>query len=131
MGQWTEEGLENLFDTYFATPGDYYVGLCSDSVIAKDAVFTDLTEVSGSGYAKNALTTLTTSTYSTDDIKVTANEVTFNATGTWTEAVLWFVVTPGVTSGTWVLVAWDALSAAVTLENGESQAVTATLTGTS
>ena len=87
MGQFHEEGLQNMAEVYFATPGDYYVGLCTDSVILKGDSFTDLTEVVGSNYAKIALTTLTIATRGTDDRKATGNLVVFSATGNWTEAV--------------------------------------------
>ena len=114
--------MEEVLELAFATPGDWSIGLCTDSVIAKTAVFTDLTEVSGSGYARIPLTSIIISTYATDDKKAVGNEVTFSATGTWTEAVNWFCVVDGDTSGTYKLICWNALSEAVTLTNGESQA---------
>ena len=130
MGQVHEEGIDYIFDLAFATPGDYYVGLCGDSVIAKDAVYTDLIEVTGSGYALIALSTITVSTYLTDDRIATGNEVTFSATGNWTEAVHYFIVTPDVGSGTYILISSNALDTAVTLTSGESVAVTPKITGT-
>jgi len=129
MGQTTEEGITNVLETYFATPGDFFVGLCSDTSIAKDATYAGLTEVSGSGYAMIALSTIIASTYSVDDVQVNGNEVTFNATGTWTVANAWFVIKE-ISSGTYVLVCWNVLTAgATTLINGQSIAITPALIG--
>jgi len=124
MGQFHEEGLQDVAENYFATPGNFYLGLCSDSVILKTDSFTDLTEVVGLGYAKVAMTTLTVSTRGTDDRKVTGNKVTFAASGNWTEAQQWFLVVDGDTSGTYKVIATNALSEAVTLVNGEDVSVT-------
>ena len=124
MGQVVEEALQDILDTYFATPGDFYVGLCSDLTVATDAVYTDLTEVSGSGYAKIALTTITVATRGTDDRKATGNQVTFSATGTWTTAASWFLIKTTVASGTYTLIAWNNLSVSQTLQSGESIDVT-------
>ena len=124
MGQTHEEGLQEILEIAFAVPGNFYVGLCSDNTILKGDEYTDLVEVIGSGYGLIALSTAVVSVYNTDDRKITFNEVTFSATGTWTEAVQWFIVSDGDTSGTYKLLFSNALSAAVTLTNGESQAVT-------
>ena len=131
MGAVTEEGLQHILETYFATPGDFYVGLCSDTTIAKDAVYTDLTLVSGSGYALIALSAITVALNGTDDRKATGNEVTFEATGDWTSAASYFVITPDVTSGTFILLSWDTLSEAVSLVNGGFVAVTPIFYGNS
>lgn len=125
MGQVVEEGLDDILDAYFATPGDFYIGLCTDITIDKSDQLADLTEVSGSGYARIALSSITVALRGTDDRKATGNEVTFNATGDWTVAYNWFMITPGVASGTWVLVCWDSLTnAPILLTNGESVSVT-------
>ena len=124
MGQVVEEGLDDILDTYFAIPGDFYIGLCSDITIDKTDQLADLTEVSGSGYGRIALSSITVTLRGTDDRKATGDEVTFNATGDWTVAYNWFMVTPGVASGTWVLVCWDTLEyAPILLTNGESASV--------
>ena len=131
MGLWAEEGLDDLFDTYFATASDYYVALVSTNVVTKTDQWADLTEVTGSGYAKIALTTITVATYATDDRKATGNQVTFSATGNWTTARNWVLVTPGVASGTWVIVASNGLDGgATTLVSGESLNVTVQVNAT-
>jgi len=131
MGQWAEEGIDDLFDTYFATAGDYYVALVSTNVVNKTDSWTDLTEVTGSGYAKIALTTITVATYSSDDRKATGNQVTFSATGNWSVARQWVLVTPGVGSGTWVIVAFNGLTDGdATLVSGESLNVTVQVNAT-
>ena len=125
MGAVTEEGLQHILETYFATPSDFYVGLCSDITILKSAVYTDLTEVVGNGYALIPLTSITIATNLTDNKKATGNAVTFEATGDWTEAVQYFVITPDVTSGTYILLSAYALTGgSVTLVNGGSIEVT-------
>jgi len=125
MGQWAEEGIDDLFDAYFATPGDFYVALANDSVINKTDSWTDLTEVAGTGYAKIALTTITVATYQTDDRKATGNQVTFSASGNWTTARQWVLLTPGASSGTWIIVAFNGLTqGATTLTSGETLSVT-------
>jgi len=124
MGQFVEEGLQDALEVYTETPSEFYVGLCGDSVIAKDSSFDDLTEVVGSGYGKIALTTAVVTTLGTDNKQATFNEVTFSASGSWTEAVSWFIVKDGVTSGTFILIAHNALDdGAVTLVNSESVSV--------
>ena len=131
MGQTTEEGITDILDMYFTTPGDFTVRLCSDTSVAKDAVYADLTEVTGSGYAGVPLTTITTSTYSTDDTQAVGNDVDFNATGTWIVANKWFVTREtGVSGEADVLVCWNTLTGgATTLENGESITVSPILIG--
>ena len=125
MGLVTTEGIDHILDVYFATPGDFYVGLCSDVSILKSASYTDLTLVTGSGYALIALSTITVAVNDTSNRKATGNTVTFNATGNWTIARQYFVITPDVTSGTYILVAADTLpDGAVTLVNGGSVEVT-------
>ena len=125
MGQMHEEGLQDVAEVYLATPGDFYLGLCSDSVIVKGDTFTDLTEVTGSGYARVAMTSFTITTLGTDNRLATGNSVTFNASGNWTEAQQWFLIKDGDTSGTYIVIASNALTGgAVTLVNGESTTVT-------
>jgi len=132
MGQFLEEGLQDALEVYFATPGDFYLGLCGDAVIGKTDSFTDLTEVTGTGYAKVALTSVVISLLSDDDRIATFNEVTFSASGNWTEAVTWFIVKDGATPGTYTLVAVNALDdGAVTLVNGESVSVIPKLSASS
>jgi len=124
MGQCGEEGLQDILEIYFATPSDFYIGLCSDLSIAKDAAYTDLTEVTGSGYDLIALSTITIATLGVDNRKATGDEVTFNASGTWTSAYYWFMITPAVASGAYTLVCWDSVKdSPVELESGESLAI--------
>ncbi len=129
MGQTTEEGITDILDTYFDTPSDFLVGLCSDTSIAKDAVYADLTEVTGSGYAQVALSSIVTSTYSDDDVKATGNNASFDATGTWTVANAWFILRES-SSGVFVLLSWNSLGDdAATLENGQNITVSPILIG--
>lgn len=124
MGQFMEEGLQDVLEVYFATPGDYYIGLATDASIAKDAAYTDLTEVSGSGYALIQLDTMTVTVLLSDDRKATGNQVTFSATGDWTTAIYWFMITPAVDSGTYTLVCANQLDTPTTLTSGETINVT-------
>ncbi len=102
-----QEGLRAVLETYFggasSKPATLYVGLCSDAAIAADAALTDLTEVTGSGYARQTVTNdtdhVTSAEAGTDDWKVTLDTVTFTPTGTWTEAVRWFLATTNDDSG--------------------------------
>ncbi len=130
MGRVGIEGLDDVFNTYFAVPSDFFIGLANDTTIAKAAQLSDLTEVSGSGYARQAVTTFTVATTETTNKKVTCDEKTFTATGDWTAANFWFILSEGVTSGTFYLLAWGELTnAPVTLENGGTIVFTPVIVG--
>ena len=108
-----EEGLEYILG--LITAGNRDIGLCTDASLAEDAVLGDLTEVSGTGYARQTVSTLTSASSGTNDWKVTTDEVTFTAAGTWTGAKTVFVVT-----STNKLLASAQLSTTRTLNNGDT-----------
>ena len=93
------EGLEHILEL---VTGDqargYWIGLCEDDydTIASDAVLADLTELSGAGYARQAVGgfgTWTSAAVSTTGWKVTSPAVTFTANGfDWSLARTMFLV---------------------------------------
>ena len=130
MGRVGIEGLAYMLDNTFTVPSDYFVGLAVDTIIAKAAQFSDLTEVSGTGYARQAVSSFAVSTTETDNKKLTLNEFTFTASGTWTAATHWFLLGEDVTSGTFLLLAWDTIdNAPVTLTNGGTIVITPVVVG--
>jgi hypothetical protein len=123
------EGLQFLLETAFTKqqtiPATYYIGLAT-GVLADVATLATLTEVSGTGYARQAVTAgatdFTSAATGTNDRKVTTKTVTFTAGGTWTGAVTVFLCT--VISGTTgKLIASAPLSLTRTLGNGDTLAV--------
>jgi hypothetical protein len=108
-----EEGLEYLLG--FVTAGNLEIGLATDSSLDEDATLDDLTEVSGDGYARITVTSLTSESTGTNDWQITTNTVTFTATGDWTSARTVFVAT-----STDKLFASAALSETRTLANGNT-----------
>lgn len=106
-----QEGLEYLLG--LLTAGNLSIGLCTDTSLTEDAGLGDLTEVSGDGYERQTVSTLTPAETGTNDRKVTTDTVTFTATGTWTSAKSYFVAT-----STNKLFASGPLSATRTLTNG-------------
>lgn len=123
---WTQEGkrfaLEVLFSEEQSVPANYYIGLAQDASLAGDATLADLTEVTGTGYARQAVASsavgFTSSAEGTSDWKQTTATVNFAASGTWDTAQIAFLCT--VSSGTsGKLLFWRALAAARTLLSGE------------
>ena len=114
--------LEVVFSEEQSVPANFYIGLATDSSLAETATLIDLTEVSGTDYARQAVasndTDWTSAATGTNDRKVTSKTVTFTAGGTWTGAKTVFLATTIDSSG--VLVASAPLSATRTLADGDS-----------
>ena len=92
---------------------DFYLGLGTGALPAVDDTLADITEVTGTGYARvqlsRGLTDFPTLAATGDDWKVTAVAATFAASGTWTGADFLFIC--DVASGT-----AGRLFAAITLD---------------
>jgi hypothetical protein len=124
-----DEGEEAILSAYFDTdlsgfgapPANLYVGLRSDAAAEADTLASGLDEISGTGYARQAVSTTTgfTLSQSGGDWRATSGSIVFTASGTWTAAVGMFVCT--VSSGTsGKLIASVALSATRSLVSGDT-----------
>jgi hypothetical protein len=125
-----DEGEQAILSAYFDTdlsgfgapPASLYAGLRTSSPsIAESDTLSTLTEVSGTGYARQAVSTTTGFTLSqvTDAYRATSGNIVFTASGTWTAAAAIFLCT--VSSGTsGKLIASVALSTSRTLVNGDT-----------
>lgn len=120
-----QEGLQYILETAFSeeqsVPANFYMGLCTDASLAETASLGDQTEVSGTGYARQAVASTSVGFVSastgTNDRKVTTIEVTFTAGGTWTGAKTAFLAT--TVNDTGKLIASEQLSGTITLvDNG-------------
>lgn len=121
MAELHTEGLAYFLG--LVTAGNLSIGLCTDTSLAEDATIASLTEVSGTGYDRIAVTTLTLAATGTADWKGTTNTVTFTAGGTWTGAKTVFVVT-----STNKLLGSVALSTTRTLNSGDTLTVAVQIT---
>lgn len=118
--------LANSFDTNHASagvPASIYAGLRSDAAAEVDTLAAGLTELSDTGYARQAISTTTGFTMSTSggDYRATSGTVTWtnSSGGAWTGAVAALLCT--VSSGTaGLLIASFALSVTRTLQDGDS-----------
>lgn len=127
-----QEGLQFLLELLSArqsVPADFYIGLATDASLAEDAGLTDITEVSGTGYARIAVEDTdvgfpTSATAGTADWHTTTKQVTFTGgAGGWTGANTAFLCT--VSSGTsGKLIASGPLSSTRTLAEGDTEKVT-------
>lgn len=125
--EYCEEGLQHLLEVVYteeqSVPANYYIGLCEDASVAEDDNLASLTELSGNGYARQAVasdnTDFTSAATGTNDRKVTTKVVTFTASGgAWNGAVHAFLATTIDDSGKLVAVA--ALSVERTLQDEDS-----------
>jgi hypothetical protein len=127
-----DEGEQAILSAYFDTdlagfgapPASLHMGLRTNASAEGDTLASGLTEVSGTGYGRGAVSTTTGFTLSQvgGDYRATSTNVVFTATGTWTGAVALFLCT--VTSGTaGKLIASIALSTTRTLVNGDTLTV--------
>jgi hypothetical protein len=95
------EGLQFMLEVSFSeeqsVPANFYIGLATDASLAEDASLGDQTEVSGTGYARQAVASdnvdFTSASTGTNDRKITTKTVTFTAGGTWTGANTVFLAT--------------------------------------
>ena len=117
-----DEGEEDILDVYFdaqAVRTSLFLRLYNDTPTEADTLATLTGEVSGTGYGA---ITVTRGTDWTAPVAATGTDMTqktFTATGTWTAATYLVVATVGTgTAG--LLIAYDALAATRTLQNGDS-----------
>lgn len=108
MADLHQEGLQFLLEAAMSeeqsVPANFYMGLCTDASLAEDASLGDQTELSGNGYARQAVASsnvgFTSATTGTNDWKVTTLTVTFTASGgAWSGAVTAFLATTSDDSG--------------------------------
>jgi len=129
-----QEGLQFILEVAFSeeqsVPANFYIGLCTDASLAETASLGDQTEVSGTGYARQAVAStavgFVSASTGTNDRKVTTVEVTFTAGGTWTGAKTAFLAT--TIDDTGVLIASEQLSATITLVDTGTLSFTMALT---
>lgn len=135
-GQLQVLGLQYLLEVALSkvqsAPSNFYLGLYKNgSLPAKDAILSAITEVTGTGYARQAIpasavgfpTSAQNGNYKWD---LTAAAKVFTATGgPWDGATGWFLATSSDGSG--ILIACGALAATRTLQvSGDTETVTAT-----
>jgi hypothetical protein len=133
------EGIQFLLELANALqsrPANYYIGLCEESedVISKAASLFDLTELSGNGYSRQALTAdsadMVSAAGGSYGRKLTTAEVTFTASGgNWNTARTRFLATSSDNSGK--LIATEPVNSGggVALGDGESYDCNMTILG--
>lgn len=135
MAQVHQEGLQHTLEVAYggaqSKAATLYIGLCTGTP-AKTATLATITEITGSGYIRQAVTNnvgnVTSAAAGSDDWRMTLASVTFNATGTWTQADCWFVATSSDGSGK-LLFSANIPDGPFTLEAGGSLEVTASVQG--
>ena len=128
------EGLQFLLEVDFSeeqsVPENFYIGLATDESLAEDATLVDITEVSGTDYARIAVasnsTDMTSAAAGTNDRKVTTKSVVFTAGGTWTGAKTVFLATSS--DGAGKLIASAPLSTERILNSGSTLTVAMSIT---
>ncbi len=120
------DGLQFILEVTFteeqSVPVNFYIGLATDVSLSETASLGDQTEVSGTGYARQAVASdnvdITSAATGTNDYKVTTKTVTFTAGGTWTGAKTVFLAT--TLNDTGVLIASAPLSETRTLADTDT-----------
>lgn len=120
------DGLQFILEVTFteeqSVPANYYIGLATDASLSETANLGDQTEVSGTGYERQAVASgnvdITSAAAGTNDRKATTKTVTFTAGGTWTDANTYFLATTVNDSG--VLIASGPLSETRQLEDTDT-----------
>ncbi len=120
------DGLQFILEVTFteeqSVPANFYIGLATDVSLSETASLGDQTEVSGTGYARQAVASdnvdIVSAATGTNDYKVTTKTVMFTAGGTWTGAKTVFLAT--TLNDTGVLIASAALSETRTLEDTDT-----------
>lgn len=122
----SDQGEQDVLETFYvnqsAPAGNFFLGL-SNSTPVDTSTLATITEVSGSGYARQTIQRNTTGWPTRglvgNDWQIQALTVTFTATGTWTTANYAFLasVVSGTSGRFWNYV---LLSVARTLGNGDS-----------
>ena len=117
-------------------PATYYIGLCEESedAISKTASLGDLTELSGNGYSRQAVTGDSTDLVSAAGgsygRKLTTKEVTFTAAGgNWNTAKTRFLATSSDDSGKLISTEPVNSSGGVALTDGDSYDCNMTILG--
>ena len=104
------EGRQWMYEVCFSeeqsVPVNFYVGLCTDSSLAENAVLADVSELTDTDYERWALASAaaywTSAGTGTNDRKITSGNVSFQVTTsgvTWTKANMWFLATTSDDSG--------------------------------
>lgn len=135
----TDDGNEEMYEVYFrgdsGPDSPFEIGLNQDS-LSQTSSFTDLNEVTGTGYARESIDRDDTSTgfpslgTNTDgDMEIETATVTFENTGesAWDGAVDGFLISSDTTDGE-TLVCYRPLSATRTLQGGDTLDVTIRIT---
>lgn len=124
-----DEGEKDILDVYFddvAVRATLYLSLWNDTPAETDTMATLVNEVTGTGYARIALTRGTDwsdPALDAGDMQTITPTKTFTAGGAWTAATQ--LVLDTAASGTaGLFLAWAALSATRTLANGDTLDVT-------
>lgn len=130
-----QEGLQHLLELISgrqSVPANYYIGLATDASLAENATLAGLTEVSGTGYGRQAVAASavgfpTSQAQGTNDWETVTLQVTFTGgAGGWTGANTAFLCT--VASGTsGKLISSFPLAATRTLQENDTEKVTMTL----
>lgn len=117
--------LEVTFSEEQSVPANFYMGLATDASLAEAANLGDQTEVSGTGYARQAVASsnvgFTSAATGTNDRKTTTVAVVFTAGGAWTGAKTVFLAT--TLNDTGVLIASAPLSQERTLGDTDTLTV--------
>lgn len=129
-----QEGLKFLLEAALletqAVPANFYIGLATDASLAENATLASLTEVSGTGYSRQAIASSavgfpTSQTAGTYDWQVVTAQVTFTAGGDWSGANTAFLCSSSDGSGK--LIASAPLAGTRTLHNTDTEKVTLTI----
>lgn len=126
----TDEGEAEILNVYFlnasAPAGGFYVGLINDAGIAEtDTLATMVGEASGNGYARQLIERSATGfptgpALDAGDMKITSSTETFTASGGTIGPVDNAILTDVSTGTVGELIAYVALSASRTLQDGDS-----------
>ena len=133
------EGIQFFFELangQQAKPANYYVGFCqeAETEIPANASLSDLTELSGNGYVRQAVpanaTGMVSAAGGANGRTLTTQEVTFTASGgAWSLAKTKFLATTADDSGK--LIATEPINAGsgIALGDGENYDVAMTIAG--
>jgi hypothetical protein len=124
-GVWHDEGENNILDAYFKgtnRPAAWYIGLYTDAVaLGESDGLADLTEVSGSGYARQEMDD---ADWTLSGDHVTGAQQTFTASGgVWSNVYGWFL-----TDGTNLIASEHFSGGPYTIQDGQSIKITPTIT---
>ena len=135
-GTFVQEGLQVLIEAAMrggTLPSAFQMALVTDASVAANGTWSGLTEVSGTGYSRVAVTAdatgyPTSAATSTNAWHIKTKNCVFTAGGTWTGAKC--AVLLATVSGNPKIVGWGALAATRTLQNGDTETVSLDLTVT-